>query len=102
MVNPPMERGPSQWVQTVSGFTTPASSAAAMMIVFMVEPGSYVSATSGLANRSEENPCQAVGENDGVDAMAKTAPVPGSITTTDPAFAPYLSSAFCRCDSTAN
>ena len=62
-----------------SARTAPASSAAAIVNVFIVEPGSYVSVTARLRASASAAPTGSLGLNVGTDAIARTSPVRGSI-----------------------
>ncbi len=72
------------------GIITFSSSAAAATTTFIVDPGSYVSVKARLRQRSGVNAVTAFGSNRGLTAIARIAPVCGSITMIVPAFARAL------------
>jgi len=67
--------------KTSVGVTTPASRAAAMLKVFMVEPGSNTSVIARLRAPLSPEPPGSFGLYDGTEAMVRTSPVRGSRST---------------------
>ena len=75
-------------MRTVFGETSFSSIAAAKVITFPVEPGSYTSCTEGLRINESDTPLRLFGSKVGAVAWAKISPVFGSITITVPLNAP--------------
>src|SRR5215211_7658983 len=72
-------------IVSVLGVTTPCSRAAAAVMVLLVEPGSNTSSTARFLRASGLLLPIWLGSKVGTLAMARTSPVGGLITTTEPA-----------------
>ncbi len=71
----------------VDGVTVPSSSAAAIVMIFEVDPGSNTSEKATLLSRAPFLPTSVFGSNDGYEATASRLPVLTSSMTTVPDFA---------------
>src|SRR4029450_1381844 len=74
-------------IVSVFGVTTPCWRAAAAVIVLLVEPGSNTSAVARFLRASGVLGAIRLGAEVGMLAMARTSPLRGLITTTEPALA---------------
>ena len=74
-------------IVSVFGVTTPCWRAAAAVMVLLVEPGSNMSAMARFLRASGLLAAIRLGSKVGMLAMARTSPVRGLITTTEPALA---------------
>ena len=74
-------------VKAVRGETSPSESAAEIVTSLKVEPGSYMSVIARLRRRSAETLPKRFASKPGATAIASTAPVRGSRTIADAAFA---------------
>ena len=71
----------------VEGVTSPSSSAAAIVMIFEVEPGSNTSVKATLLSRVPFLPMSVLGSNEGYEATASRLPVLTSSMTTVPLLA---------------